>query len=37
MTRYCGRDFNTEDTDLIREDPVRTRADLSRLACQILG
>lgn len=41
MTRYCGRDFNTEDIDqirtLIREDPARTRADLSRLTCQILG
>ncbi|MGH8652526.1 MAG: hypothetical protein ACREYE_10290 [Gammaproteobacteria bacterium] len=41
MTRYCGRDFTTEDIDPIRtlicEDPVRTRADLSRLACQTLG
>ncbi|MGH8655085.1 MAG: hypothetical protein ACREYE_24240 [Gammaproteobacteria bacterium] len=41
MTRYCGRDFTTEDIEQIRtlicEDPVRTRADLSRLACQTLG
>ncbi|MGH8522813.1 MAG: DUF4338 domain-containing protein [Gammaproteobacteria bacterium] len=40
MTRYCGRNFNTEDIEkirtLIREDPSRTRADLSRLTCQRL-
>ena len=41
MTRYCGRDFSEQDLALLRaliaEDPLRTRADLSRLACQELG
>jgi hypothetical protein len=40
MTRYCGRNFSEEELVLIRtlitEDPKRTRADLSRLACQAL-
>lgn len=39
--RYCGRDFNTAELDLIRriiaEDPTRTRAEISRLTCQSLG
>ncbi len=39
-SRYCGRDFSPTQIDLIRgliaEDPTRTRADLSRLFCQIL-
>ena len=38
--RYCGRDFSESELALIRaliaEDPTRTRADLSRLACQAL-
>ena len=41
MTRYCGRDFSEQDLALVRaliaEDPLRTRADLSRLACRELG
>ena len=40
MTRYCGRDFSEAELALLRaliaEDPLRTRADLSRLACQAL-
>jgi len=40
MKRYCGRDFSESELTLIRaliaEDPTRTRADLSRLACQSL-
>ena len=40
MTRYCGRDFSAQELALIRtliaEDSTRTRADLSRLACQAL-
>jgi len=39
--RYCGRTFNPEQIDwlrtLIAEDPTRTRADLSRLACRELN
>ena len=38
--RYCGRDFSEAELTLIRtliaEDPTRTRADLSRLACQFM-
>lgn len=38
--RYCGRDFSEEELTLIRtliaEDPRRTRADLSRLACRAM-
>jgi hypothetical protein len=40
MKRYCGRDFSEEELHLIKalvtEDANRTRADLSRLTCQIL-
>lgn len=40
MKRYCGRDFSRSEITLIRrlidEDPRRTRADLSRLACRSL-
>ena len=40
MKRYCGRDFSEPELTLLRaliaEDPARTRADLSRLACQSL-
>jgi len=40
MKRYCGRNFTEEELVLIRtlitEDPKRTRADLSRLACQAM-
>ncbi len=40
MKRYCGRDFSEEEMgqlrDLIAEDPKRTRAQLSRLACRLL-
>ena len=40
MKRYCGRNFSEEELVLIRtlitEDPKRTRADLSRLACQAM-
>ena len=39
--RYCGRDFSTEELEniqrLIDEDPARTRADISRLTCHVLG
>jgi hypothetical protein len=38
--RYCGRDFSEAELTLIRtliaEDPRRTRADLSRLACRAM-
>lgn len=38
--RYCGRDFSeaelTQIRTLIAEDPRRTRAELSRLACQAM-
>jgi hypothetical protein len=38
--RYCGRNFSEEELILIRaliaQDPRRTRADLSRLACQAI-
>ena len=41
MKRYCGRDFSESELALIRaliaEDSRRTRAELSRLACQALG
>jgi DNA-binding transcriptional regulator PaaX len=40
VRRYCGRVFSAYELALIREliaeDPTRTRADLSRLACQRL-
>lgn len=40
MRRYCARDFSEQELELIghliAEDPNRTRADLSRLACQRL-
>lgn len=39
--RYCGRDFSDEDMatiqQLIDEDPARSRADISKRACQTLG
>lgn len=39
--RYCGRAFSPEELDWIRrliaEVPERSRAELSRLTCQILG
>ena len=38
--RYCGRDFSEAELTFIRtliaEDSRRTRADLSRLACQAM-
>jgi len=38
--RYCGRDFSDQELELVRrliaQDPSRTRADLSRLACHAL-
>jgi len=38
--RYCGRDFSEDDIEqintLIDEDKTRSRAELSRLTCQIL-
>ena len=38
--RYCGRDFSPEELDQIRrliaEAPGRSRAELSRLTCQLL-
>ena len=41
MTRYCGRDFTERELAqirrLIKEDPNRTRAELSRLTCQALA
>ena len=40
MKRYCGRNFSGQEMeqlrDLIAEDPKRTRAQLSRLACRLL-
>jgi hypothetical protein len=40
VTRYCGRDFSEAELALLRaliaEDPLRTHADLSRLACREL-
>jgi hypothetical protein len=40
MKRYCGRDFSDAEVALIRtfiaEDPQRSRAALSRLACRAL-
>ena len=40
MIRYCGRDFTQQELkqirELIAEDAGRTRAELSRLTCQIL-
>jgi len=40
LKRYCGRDFSAAELTLIRtliaEGPERTRADLSRLACQAM-
>jgi hypothetical protein len=40
LKRYCGRDFSEAELTLIRiliaESPGRTRADLSRLACQAM-
>ena len=39
--RYCGRDFSDEDMaaiqQLIDENPARSRADISKRACQTLG
>lgn len=39
--RYCGRDFHADEIERIRqliaEDPARTRAELSRLTCRMLG
>ena len=41
MKRFCGRDFSGREMrrlcELIGEDPTRSRAQLSRLACQLLG
>jgi hypothetical protein len=40
MRRYCGRDFTDQEIakicGLIAEDPARSRAELSRLTCQLL-
>jgi len=40
VSRYCGRDFTPQELKLIRkliaEDAERTRAELSRLTCQML-
>ena len=39
--RYCGRDFSAEELELIRrlirEDPSRTRNEISRLVCRALN
>ncbi|MCP5073439.1 MAG: hypothetical protein GY947_09115, partial [Rhodobacteraceae bacterium] len=39
--RYCGRDFSAEELDLIRrlirEDPKRTRNEISWRVCQALN
>ncbi len=39
--RYCARDFSDDDIErinrLIGEDKTRSRAELSRLTCQILN
>ena len=41
MKRYCGRDFTDQELNqirgLIKEDPNRTRAELSRLTCKSLA
>ncbi|MDA2926195.1 DUF4338 domain-containing protein [Acidobacteria bacterium AH-259-G07] len=41
MKRYCGRDFSSQEIQLLRgliaQDPTRSRAQLSRLACRVLG
>ena len=41
MKRFCGRDFSGREMrrlcELIGEDPTRSRAQLSRLACPLLG
>ncbi len=41
IVRYCGRDFSADELTQIRqligEDPVRSRAELSRLTCRALG
>ena len=41
MKRYSGRDFSEQEVRLLRrliaEDPARTRAQLSRLVCRMLG
>ncbi len=41
MNRYCGRHFTCEEITrirrLIEEDPSRSRAQLSRLTCRMLG
>ena len=41
MKRYCGRHFTDQELEQIRaliaEDPSRTRAELSRLTCQVLA
>jgi len=40
MIRYCGRDFTRQELEhirnLIAEDSRCTRAELSRLTCQML-
>ncbi len=40
MKRYCGRNFTGQEIgqlcDLIADNPTRTRAQLSRLACRLL-
>ncbi len=39
--RYCGRGFHVDEIERIRrliaEDPMRTRAELSRLTCRMLA
>ena len=41
LRRYCGRDFSSQELELIRrliaEDPTATRADLSRRLCEQIG
>jgi len=41
MKRYCGRNFTDQELvqmrRLITEEPGRSRAELSRLTCQLLG
>lgn len=40
MIRYCGRNFSPDEirriSGLVEEDPSRMRAELSRLACELL-
>ena len=40
MMRYCGRDFADQELEqirgLIKQDPTRSRAELSRLTCKVL-